>query len=150
MFFYGYGKTSAYNNHPFQLFDSAAANGSGAWVDAGAKGNVYDQSRCGKSGFNVQSNPPNNNPTVTDAMGHLLPVGNKQFNDACSGYSLTFVGPAVAGVGVVVAAIGLYLAYGRSEHDDRHALSGRYKRAKFAIIPILSPDGGGATVRFDW
>jgi hypothetical protein len=34
--------------------------------------------------------------------------------------------------------------------ETRAAASGRRKRRELAITPVVSPDGGGATLRFDW
>nr|HEX4312508.1 hypothetical protein [Kofleriaceae bacterium] len=58
-----------------------------------------------------------------------------------------------AGVVTVFAAVALYEGY--LHHDSsatgEHAENGHRKhRERFVLTPVISPDGGGATVRLDW
>ncbi|HMG22025.1 MAG TPA: PEGA domain-containing protein [Kofleriaceae bacterium] len=77
----------------------------------------------------------------------------KSFNDACSNFKYQKIGWVVTGV-VGVAAIGSFImAYVRdsgSEADARSSLRGHRKRREFAVTPIMMPNGGGATLQFDW
>jgi hypothetical protein len=83
--------------------------------------------------------------------------GNKAldfFDKACSNYKLQVVG--WAGISVFgVAMVGSFvMAYIRdsdsSDSKPAVASSGHRKRRELAVTPIVSPDGGGATLRFDW
>lgn len=89
-----------------------------------------DDSRCGDSG-------------VTDAA----------FKSACSHHNNWKIGVILSSV-VGAAVIGsFYMAYlrdsGQSE-TSRTASGGHRKRRELAVTPIVTPDGGGATLRFDW
>jgi glycine cleavage system aminomethyltransferase T len=73
---------------------------------------------------------------------------------ACSYRTKNIVGWVVSGV-LGAAVVGSFvMAYVRNNNDDdetaRMATGGRRKRREFAVTPIVTPDGGGATLRFDW
>jgi hypothetical protein len=58
-------------------------------------------------------------------------------------------------VGVASAAVigSFYMAYVRdsgSSESTKTAGAGHRKRRELAVTPIVTPDGGGATLRFDW
>ena len=74
------------------------------------------------------------------------------FKNACDWHSRQIVGWVVTGV-VGAAMLGsFYMAFVRDrEHTETQTAGrGHRKRRELAITPILTPDGGGATVRFDW
>jgi PEGA domain-containing protein len=73
------------------------------------------------------------------------------YKDACSNYKLQKVGWVVSGV-MTVAVVGSFvMAFIRDrDHAETQAGRGHKKRREFAITPIVSPDGGGATLRIDW
>jgi Protein of unknown function (DUF2380)/PEGA domain len=68
----------------------------------------------------------------------------------------TYVGGAVMGVGIAVAAFAFYkgfIASGSSSKESSTrtgARRGKARRERFIVTPIVAPDGGGATVRLDW
>jgi hypothetical protein len=87
------------------------------------------------------------NPTVTAKE-------RKAFNDACSNFKLQKVGWVVTGV-MTVAAVGSFIMAFIVDRDHGESLTqtangGHKKRREFAITPIVSPQGGGATLRIDW
>jgi hypothetical protein len=43
-----------------------------------------------------------------------------------------------------------YVRDSGSEADARSSLRGQRKRREFAVTPIMMPNGGGATLQFDW
>jgi len=74
------------------------------------------------------------------------------FNKACDAYKLNKIGWAATGV-IGAAVIGSFImAFIRdSGSTDTKAATGPHrKRRELAITPIVTPDGGGATVQFDW
>jgi hypothetical protein len=74
------------------------------------------------------------------------------FQKACKFYDNYTVGWIVSSV-VGAAVVGtLYMAFFRNrEHSDAPAANrGHKKRRELAITPIVTPDGGGATLRIDW
>jgi hypothetical protein len=81
-----------------------------------------------------------------------VPKDAKTFKDACSNYNLQRVGWVVSSV-VGVAVVGsFFMAFIRDRnHTETRAASGAHKkRRELAITPIVTPDGGGATLRIDW
>jgi hypothetical protein len=94
----------------------------------------YDDSKCGQ------------NPMIEGL------AANKDYKDACTGKTETWIGGIMIGAGAVIA-IGGYLMAAHSSHEEDPAQvsSGRRKRHEpFAITPVVSPTGGGATFRVEW
>lgn len=75
------------------------------------------------------------------------------FDAACSWHQRQIIGIVVSSV-VGAAVIGsFYMAYLRdsgSSESTKTANGGRRKRRELAVTPVMTPDGGGATLRFDW
>ncbi len=74
------------------------------------------------------------------------------FKSACSHYQKYLVGIVVSSV-VGAAVIGsFYMAYLRDGGgpEATRTASGHRKRRQLAVTPVVTPDGGGATLRFDW
>jgi hypothetical protein len=73
-------------------------------------------------------------------------------DSACSWHDRQVAGWVVSGV-VGAAVVGsFYMAFLRDrDHAETRTASGsRRKRRELAITPIVTPDGGGATLRLDW
>lgn len=79
--------------------------------------------------------------------------GDKDLLDsACSWHDRQVAGWVVSGV-VGAAVVGsFYMAFlrDRDHAETRTATGTRRKRRELAITPIVTPDGGGATLRLDW
>lgn len=76
-----------------------------------------------------------------------------RFERACDHYKLQLYG--WGGIGVFGAAMvgSFVMAYMRDNDPDTTAAAGQRKarkRRELAITPVLAPNGGGATLRFDW
>jgi PEGA domain len=98
------------------------------------KNSMTDASQCGSS------------PAIPDAMD------KQHFDSACDWHKRQIYGIVATGV-FGVAMIGSFvMAYVRDSGDDesRSATAGRRKRREFAVTPVVTPNGGGATLRFDW
>ncbi len=76
---------------------------------------------------------------------------NQAFDKACTANKRRFVAGAVGITTGVLAATALLFAY-RSEGRtmEKQATMGKRKRRELTVTPVIGPDGGGATVRFDW
>jgi hypothetical protein len=75
-----------------------------------------------------------------------------EFHDACTAYSRYKIGVVVSSV-VGAAVVGsFFLAFirDRDHTETQTANRGHKKRRELAITPIVTPDGGGATLRIDW
>lgn len=72
-------------------------------------------------------------------------------NSACNWYTAHVVGWVVSGV-LGAAVVGSFvMAYVRDSGEaDKTAARGHHKRREVAITPVVTPEGGGATLRFDW
>jgi hypothetical protein len=83
----------------------------------------------------------------------LVGAGNiSNFKKACDWHTYQQVGWVVTGVAGAAMIGSFVMAYLR---DDKHtepksALRGHKKRRELAITPVVTPEGGGATLRFDW
>lgn len=76
---------------------------------------------------------------------------NRAFDAACNANKRRFIVGAVGIASGVLAAGALYFAY-RSEGRamEKSTAMGKRKRRELTVTPVISPEGGGATVRFDW
>jgi hypothetical protein len=108
---------------------------------------------------------PNNNPDMTGDVpiaaksancgdGPLRDFPrepNRAFDEACSANKRRFITGAVGIASGVLAAGALYFAY-RSDGNrmEKSTAMGKRKRRELTVTPVISPEGGGATVRFDW
>ena len=90
--------------------------------------------------------------TVPSGTPSVLAM-SANFRDACQKNTWTAYG--IIGVSVSVVAIGItaYMAFGRDEsHAPPTSMTGRRTKKKkaFSVTPVVSADGGGATVQIDW
>jgi hypothetical protein len=83
--------------------------------------------------------------------------GKTQGPDGCGYGTRLQVTTYVAGIGAgVVGGIMIYALYkgfvSKQEHADQGVVgkSQRKRESRFVVTPVVSPDGAGATVRFDW
>ena len=75
---------------------------------------------------------------------------NQAFDKACTANDRRFIAGAVGIATGVLAAGALYFAYrGEGKAAETQAM-GRRTRRQLTVTPVISPTGGGATVRFDW
>jgi hypothetical protein len=117
----------------------AAASG-GTWYFAYTKVDSAEKSLCsGRHAGEAGCVPP----TDLAQIKKLTDQGN-------SNSTLTYVGGAILGVAAVVGGVALYKGY-LSSGAEHPGLAGRkVRRQPFAITPVVSPDGAGATFRLDW
>jgi len=91
-------------------------------------------------------------------VGSFMPMTDtdrsdlSNFNAACKNHQYQEIGWVVTGV-VGAAVVGsFFMAFirDRGHTETQTASGGHRKRRDLAITPIITPDGGGATLRFDW
>ncbi|MBC7978240.1 MAG: PEGA domain-containing protein [Myxococcales bacterium] len=105
---------------------------------------------------NAEAEKINTDPKLSNAdCGKDLELSvtdGKNFKKACDWYKYQKVGWVVTGVAGAAMIGSFVMAYLRDgDHtESKNALIGRKKRRELAITPIVTPDGGGATLRFDW
>jgi hypothetical protein len=91
--------------------------------------------------------------TKVDAFRQMSPndADLKHFTDACNNVKYQKVGWVVTGV-LGAATIGSFImAYLRdSSPSEKVTDRGHRKHRQLVVTPIATPDGGGATLRFDW
>jgi hypothetical protein len=85
-------------------------------------------------------------------QGLANPADKSALDAACSWRTGNMVGWIVTGVAGAVALGSFYMAFMRDGDPAESTTAGRghRKRRELAITPIVTPDGGGATVRIDW
>ncbi len=91
-------------------------------------------------------------PDTIGADGKNPVVYNKgAFDSACRYSRYEKYGWVATSVFGVVLAGSLVMAFIKSDTPtERQAVGPRRKKRDLAITPIVTPDGGGATLRFDW
>lgn len=73
------------------------------------------------------------------------------FKKGCKGARDEFRAGILAGTGVVIGLVGTYMGFIRSDSgSEREVASKRTRKPRFAVTPVISPDGGGATFRLDF
>jgi len=81
--------------------------------------------------------------TASDACGK----GDRASTNTYIGGGATFVGAAFMTIGLLKA----FVFTGEKESSSPTSTVGRQRsKRRFAVTPILAPNGGGATVRIDW
>ncbi len=88
-----------------------------------------------------------------DCGKEVVGAGADEFEKSCDAQERAQYLSVAAGIGAAAGILFVYLATrGGDETQRSNATSARRTKRKpaFAVTPILSPDGGGATVRFDW
>lgn len=87
--------------------------------------------------------------TVPDTLTTTADINH--FKKACDHTRNMWIGGTIAGVGAIAAAVGFYMGYIRSdESESRTAGVKRARKPRFAVTPVMSPDGAGATFRLDF
>ena len=106
----------------------------------GVAGGVFWGINAGKVNDAKEKCPEEANTPECDA-------GHAASRNTYIGGGATFVGGAVLVIGVLKA----FVFTGESESASPTSTVGRQRsKRRFAITPILAPNGGGATVRIDW
>ena len=72
---------------------------------------------------------------------HAIVVNQDRFDRMCSWRDRTFIAYGIGGVGLVAAAISIYMLTTDRRADPLYSL---------AIVPTVSPDGGGASLSLAW
>jgi len=112
-------------------------------LEAGAIAFTIIEWQKGKS--DAKTAPPNLSEKNCDPVSSGL-------QKACDDYKWQKIGWGVS-IAVGAAVVGsFYMAFIRnSDHaESRTASGGHRKRRELAITPVVTPEGGGATLRFDW
>ena len=88
---------------------------------------------------------------LRDGTNAMMP-NNQKFDDACVASKKRFVAGAIGIASGVLAAGVLFFAYRSDGHSssEKQSSIGRRNRRQLTVTPVISPSGGGASVRFDW
>lgn len=105
--------------------------------------NRIGNDECGKGGTFSNINGGTNAADV-----------NTKFKNACTWYDRKTT-LMVAGVGLAAVGVGglVWYYFSKDKTEERPAgVTGRRvsKKKQFAVTPVMSPDGAGATLQFDW
>jgi PEGA domain len=79
--------------------------------------------------------------------GKSEPMG---LETACRHYRNYTIGWITSSVLGAAAITSFVMAYVRDGSSETKMATGKRKRREFAITPVVTPGGGGATLRFDW
>jgi hypothetical protein len=116
----------------FSVFAITKSNDEASQIMGNNAGKPYTQGDCSVS------------PPLDSDKTHL--------QNACDWHQRQLIGWVVTGVAGAAAVGAFYMAFIRDrDHSETRTASGAHrKRRELAITPIITPDGGGATLRFDW
>jgi hypothetical protein len=137
-----------YSYTQMSAFKDAAVNNAG-W-DPNKSGTIdethktVDQSDCGSGGEFI------NRPMTTGGNASSL---NDKFSTACSAKDrMTWLVPTTIGFAAVGAGALIYVMVSNDKTEERPAGAAgrRQKKKNFIVTPVVTPDGTGATLRFDW
>ena len=106
----------------------------GTVLDPGAS---VGPSRCGKG-------------TFTGDAG-AAKSANDKFSAACDAHDQTkYLIPATIGLAAIGAGALIWVLATSDDDNKEHAMGKQRKRKNLIVTPVVSPDGTGATLRFDW
>lgn len=78
-------------------------------------------------------------------------TGKAAYVKGCKAARNTAYAGVGIGVGAALAIVGVYMGFIRDDGTESSAVASKRKRKeRFAITPIVSPDGAGATIRLDF
>jgi len=69
---------------------------------------------------------------------------------ACTWRTRTFIGYAIGGVGLLGAVVSLVMLTRDTASSEKPPTGARGKKSDLAIVPMLTPAGGGATLSMTW
>jgi len=95
---------------------------------------------CGKP---YQQILDDSNPKVTSFNYSAL-------QRACTWKTRTYIGYGIGGIGVIGAVASLIMLTRDSAPSEKSPTGARGKQSDVAIVPILTPDGGGASLTVRW
>jgi hypothetical protein len=128
---------------------AVAAIGGGVWIYGASQISSIEGKICDAGGYPAtDSMHPN---CSTPKPGTHDPV-SKLNDDGAKAHNMTLYGGIATAAAGGLAIFALYKGFiAKSDDSKEHAINGhRVRRDRFVVTPIVSPDGGGATLRFDW
>jgi len=69
---------------------------------------------------------------------------------ACTWRTRTYIGYAIGGVGLLGAVVSLVMLTRDTDSSEKAPTGARAKKSDLAIVPMLTPAGGGATLSMRW
>lgn len=86
------------------------------------------------------------------ARDNPMDLDVRRFNDACNNLKYQKIGWVVSGALGAAVIASFYMAYIRDSggSESNKTAAGHRKRRALVVTPVVTPDGGGATLRFDW
>lgn len=83
---------------------------------------------------------------------NATPTANGLWEDACGNSRNMWIAGTVAGLAGAFTAFAIYKGYISSDESESRqtASTKRARKPRFAITPVMSPDGGGASMRIDF
>ena len=129
---------------------AVAAGGGGLWIYGYTEIDGARRSECTNG---IRADGGCSKYTNMDGPTGTAPASGNPYEDrGKKGSAMSFVGGGILAVGVAVAAFSVYKIVSSKPPTERQAARGRRTRNNrtFVVTPVISPSGGGATLRIDW
>jgi hypothetical protein len=120
----------------------------------------YEWHQSDEESHKVKTDPPVGNGTCFDKDPEVLSQPNyvqykALYQSACKHYKLQLVGwggLTLVGITMIGSFVMAFIHDGDAPDtaDTKAARNGHRKRRELAVTPIVTSDGAGATLRFDW
>jgi hypothetical protein len=125
-----------------------------AVLEAGLAGFTFYEWHQGQKEAKLISGDSSTGDCFGSTPAGLMGDSLTHFKNACRDFKLQLVGwggITLVGVTMIGSFVMAFVRDGdTTETPTKSAARGHRKRRELAVTPIVSPDGGGATLRFDW
>lgn len=123
--------------------------GGAVWISGWRTVNSATDRLCAIGGY---VNHPNDACTSAPTEYVSQPLIDHENSRGDTGRAMTWIGGITVGLAGSLAVVAFYEGFiaksGRSSSE--HAMGHRVHRDRFVVTPILSPNGGGATLQLSW
>jgi hypothetical protein len=113
-------------------------------LEAGAVGFTLWQYKMATDSANRLTNANKTQDNCNDTDKSII------LENACHHYKLYTIGWVTSGVLGAAVVGSFFMAFIHDGGKESATASGHRKRRQIAVTPVVTPDGGGATLRFDW
>jgi PEGA domain len=148
------GAAVAVGSGVFMILENSKIGDAEKAADTATSGTDLSVTKIGRFDFFPDCSEDASGIAASDMPMNKALDGRKAYADGCKASRNTKYAGVGLGVGLGVAILGAYMGFIRgeeaSESPPQTGSTKRPRKQRFAVTPIVSPDGGGATMRIDF